>query len=178
MVFISGRLSLDLAHTGGPGPYKVFERLHTPDDLAHWLALSPLGIESLHLTNTDLKRAHQLRWAIYQAATSVRLGQEPEVSDLKIINSAAAWTPLVPQLGAENLQHEWQEPVTGKAALSTIARDAIDLLTNHATLPIQKCANPTCNLLFVDYSRAGKRKWCSMERCGNLTKVAKYRKKH
>ena len=30
-------------------------------------------------------------------------------------------------------------------------------------------------LLFVDQSRPGSRRWCSMQRCGNLAKVRSYR---
>lgn len=177
MVFISGRISLDLAHTGGPGPYGVFERLHTPQHLAHWLALSDLGLENVTVTPADLRRTRSLRWAIWQAASAVRLGHPPEPGDLELINKSAASAPLVPQLNGDATRQNWQIPVTVKAALSSIARDAIDLLAGHTVLPIQQCANPTCALIFVDYSRSGKRKWCSMERCGNLIKVAKYRKK-
>ncbi|MFE7743242.1 CGNR zinc finger domain-containing protein [Nocardia sp. NPDC057455] len=32
-----------------------------------------------------------------------------------------------------------------------------------------------CGLLFVDASRPGRRRWCSMDRCGNLSKVRRYR---
>jgi predicted RNA-binding Zn ribbon-like protein len=174
-LFISGRLCLDFAHTGGPGPYKKFERLHTPADLSLWLSMSELTLKNTSTTQADLKRAHKLRWAIWQAANALRVGDVPAAPDIEIINKTAALPTLVPVLNHAGAQHAWQQPVTAQAALATIARDAIELFSHHTELPIQQCANPNCPLLFVDNSRAGKRKWCAMERCGNLMKVAKYR---
>ncbi|WP_327121301.1 CGNR zinc finger domain-containing protein [Nocardia sp. NBC_01730] len=37
------------------------------------------------------------------------------------------------------------------------------------------CAADDCCLLFVDASRPDRRRWCSMDRCGNLGKVRRYR---
>lgn len=176
MLFISGRISLDLAHTGGPGPYKVFERLHTPDDLSVWLTICELELNNVTVTQTDLKSAYKLRWAIWKAANAVRLGRQPERTDVEVINTIAAKPALAPAFDADRQHAIWRQPATAQAALVYIARDAIDVLSHHTQSPIQQCENPNCPLLFVDYSRAGKRKWCSMGRCGTMMKVAKYRK--
>lgn len=176
-LFISGRLSLDFAHTGGSGKYSMFERLHTPDDLTLWFSLSELSLEKVSITQIDLKHAHQLRWAIWKVANALREDKLPSSKDIKIINIRAAKPTLVPILGKNGIQQEWQQTTTAEAALATIARDAIDLFSHQDKIPIQQCDNPTCPLLFVDYSRPGKRQWCAMERCGNMAKVARYRKK-
>jgi predicted RNA-binding Zn ribbon-like protein len=61
------------------------------------------------------------------------------------------------------------------AALSAIARDVIDLLDGPLGHRIRVCAADDCGLLFVDASRPGTRRWCSMQRCGNLAKVRTHR---
>lgn len=175
-LFISGRLSLDFAHTGGPGPYQKFERLHTPVDLSLWFALSELSLEATTVTPADLQKAHELRWAIWQTANALRERKLPEVHDIQIINKAATTPPLTPMLDGTTSKQLWQRPATARAALSTIARNAIEVFTHQDHAPIQQCAGSNCALLFVDNSRSGKRKWCAMERCGNMAKVAKYRK--
>jgi predicted RNA-binding Zn ribbon-like protein len=167
---------LDFAHTGGRGAYKIFERLHTQAELSLWFAISELSLEKVSVTQGDLKNAHQLRWAIWKAANALRESKRPSSKDIKIINERAAVPTLVPMLGENGMQNGWQQPTTTKAALATIARDAIELFSHQDHLPIQQCANHSCPLLFVDFSRAGKRRWCSMQRCGNMTKIAKYRK--
>ncbi|HEY3015336.1 MAG TPA: CGNR zinc finger domain-containing protein, partial [Nocardioides sp.] len=57
------------------------------------------------------------------------------------------------------------------AALATIARDAVDLFGSRAAARIRVCASHDCGLVFVDTSRPGARRWCSMERCGNRAKL-------
>jgi CGNR zinc finger/Bacteriocin-protection, YdeI or OmpD-Associated len=60
--------------------------------------------------------------------------------------------------------------------LSAVARDAIDVFGTAAVRArLRRCSNPLCALLFVDSSRPGKRAWCTMRRCGNLSKLARYR---
>lgn len=61
------------------------------------------------------------------------------------------------------------------AALSVLARDAIDLFGGPLARRVRVCAAEDCGLLFVDASRPGRRRWCSMQRCGNLAKVRKHR---
>ena len=57
----------------------------------------------------------------------------------------------------------------------TIARDAVELFGSSVVERLRQCQNPACPLLFVDASRPGKRAWCTMRRCGNLDKTARYR---
>jgi sugar lactone lactonase YvrE len=40
---------------------------------------------------------------------------------------------------------------------------------------IRVCASDDCSLLFVDASRPGQRRWCSMNTCGRRAKMATYR---
>jgi len=67
-------------------------------------------------------------------------------------------------------QRSWAVPITGPELLSTVARDAIELLTGPMAARIRQCAGQTCSLIFVDTSPPGRRRWCSMERCGNIDK--------
>lgn len=39
---------------------------------------------------------------------------------------------------------------------------------------VRQCAHEECILYFLDLSKSGKRKWCSMETCGNRKKAAKH----
>lgn len=45
------------------------------------------------------------------------------------------------------------------------------------TIPIHRirnCMHSQCRLYFVDTSKSGKRRWCSMELCGNRQKAAEF----
>ena len=176
-LFIAGRVSLDLAQSGGEGEYAELERLRKPDELARWLLMSELELELAEVSATDLQQARDLRRAIWQAANQLRKGELPRIDDIAVINAVASQGALVPLYKVENGSMEWQQPTSAKAALATIARDAIELFAHQQDTPIQQCQAHDCMLLFVDASRSGKRRWCAMERCGNRAKVAKFRRK-
>ncbi|GAA0262401.1 hypothetical protein GCM10009527_068010 [Actinomadura nitritigenes] len=51
-----------------------------------------------------------------------------------------------------------------------MARDALDLVTSPALGRVRACAGADCGALFLDTSRPGTRRWCSMNTCGNRAK--------
>ena len=114
-----------------------------------------------------------LRHAITRAAFAAIAGEPPRAEDVAAINAAARAAPLVPQLALPG-GARWA-PGTAAQALSTLARDAVDLFAGPLAGRIRVCAGERCGLLFVDASRPGRRRWCSMERCGNLAKTRAYR---
>ncbi|MEK5040445.1 CGNR zinc finger domain-containing protein [Sporosarcina sp. FSL K6-3457] len=61
------------------------------------------------------------------------------------------------------------------ALTSLIALDALKLITSNQVSNIRRCANPDCVLLFIDTH--GRRKWCSMNICGNRSKVTRHQQK-
>jgi len=42
---------------------------------------------------------------------------------------------------------------------------------------VRQCAADDCALMFVDTSRPGQRRWCSMDLCGNRSKTQSYRRR-
>jgi len=56
-----------------------------------------------------------------------------------------------------------------------VAHSALDLLRSPMHGRIRECAGAGCGWLFVDTSKAARRRWCSMESCGNRAKVQRHR---
>jgi predicted RNA-binding Zn ribbon-like protein len=172
-----GRLCLDLAVTGGDGPYARFETLHGADDLSRWLAECELAVRGVATTPVDVAAARRLRRAIWNGAEAVVDGGSPAIGDLALINAAAARPPLVPSLDPA-LGRAWHEPRV-EQAFSDVARDAIALLSDPAQRArLRRCASPDCELIFYDSSRPGRRRWCSTERCGDRMRARAYRARH
>ncbi|MGW5316474.1 CGNR zinc finger domain-containing protein [Nocardia thailandica] len=170
--FRTGRACLDLVHTGGEGEHAAWEIVHTATDLAHWLGVI-LELPEVTAEDADLAAFRTLRAALSRAAFGAADGNPPDPADIAAVNAAAAVPPLVPRLGVDGTR-TYPSP-TARAALSTLARDAVDLFSGPLATRIRVCASDTCGLLFVDASRPGRRRWCSMDRCGNLAKVRAYR---
>lgn len=170
--FRSGCAAIDLVHTGGEGEFAAWEIVHTVDDLRRWVALL-LELDDLAADRSDLTALRTLRAAITHCAYGLAAGNPLQPRDIEALNAAAAEPPLVPVLHPDGTRG-YSAP-TARAALSTLARDAIALFSGPSATRIRVCAADDCRLLFVDTSRPGRRRWCSMERCGNLSKVRRYR---
>ncbi|MET8828733.1 ABATE domain-containing protein [Streptomyces sp. NPDC004610] len=175
--FDPGALCLELLTTGGPGVFVRYEVLHAPADLAAWAARSrlPEGLE-LAVTDAELTTVREVRDALFRLAADRAHGRPADPARLAVLNAAAAEPPLVPLLTADG-RRTWARggAATGTQLLSTVARDAIDLFSGPYADRVRECGSGTCSLLFVDTSRPGRRRWCSMEHCGNLAKVRAHR---
>lgn len=170
--FDAGALCLDFAHTGGEGEYAIYETLHHPADLAQWLAQPPLAAAvTTPVTARELAAAKTLRQAIWDVAHDCAAGRRPAATTVAVINRAAAAPALVPALADDGATAEWASPVRATQALSTMAREMIDLLSGPLAGRVRECAGDNCPLVFVDSSRPGARRWCAMERCGNRHKL-------
>jgi predicted RNA-binding Zn ribbon-like protein len=69
------------------------------------------------------------------------------------------------------IEAEWRVPWLAVQSLLQLLDDRADRL--------RKCANPDCVLWFLDTTRSGTRRWCSMSACGNRLKARRhYRRRH
>lgn len=179
--FDPGALCLELLPTGGPGPLAYFEVLNEPADLVRWAEESrlPDGLAAgagagLVVSAAEVAEARALRDALWRLTEGHVRGAPPGPDDLATLNDAAAHPPLTARLTADG-GRAWAAGGTGTGLLATVARDAVDLFTGAHAHRIRACGAHDCRLLFVDTSRPGKRRWCSMERCGNRAKVRAHR---
>lgn len=171
--FDPGAACLEFAHTGGEGFRAVYETLHTPADLAAWVQ-AHLEVEPAPVDGPDLADARRLRNAIWACADAVVAGDPLPAAAVDGINEVAARAPVVPRID-ERRRRAPALPVTAGQVLSTLARDAVDLFAGPMAGRLRRCSGTNCFLVFVDTSRPGRRRWCSMERCGNRAKVAAFR---
>ena len=175
--FAAGRLSLDLALTVGERWRRSFERLRTPSDLGRWLELAGLVSPAPTVGPAELSAARELREAIFGLARRAMDGRPAMASDLAVVNEWASRPDLPPWLTGIGRTVHRPSPDAVPAALATIARDAVDLFGGPLAARVRECAAPDCSGLFLDGSRAGARRWCSMTACGNRAKVAAYRRR-
>ncbi len=169
-------LTLALLDTGGRTPIRAhFERLRTAKDLTAWLT-STIGVP-VRTTAADLVAATDLREAVFEAIRARTRGDVIGHRARETINAAASVPPLVTALDPTGRDVRWQQRPTVGAALSAVARDAIDLLTGTMADRVRECANPECEIVFVDTSPPSARRWCAMGRCGNLLKNRDYRRR-
>lgn len=174
--FDSGSLALDFAYTGPLGGPDASadsprETLRSPDDLTSWLATR---LPSAAAGDRDLADALTLRGAIGRLALAASAGATADSRDVDLLNLYAATPDIPPRLPGGALQAGRTDPRAAQA-LSTIARDAVALFSGTTPGTIRECDADDCGLVYLDTSRAGNRRWCSMQRCGNRHKVRAHR---
>jgi predicted RNA-binding Zn ribbon-like protein len=173
--FEPGALCLAFIVTGGRDQPR-FETMHRPGDLGRWIQ-DVLAARVGGLTRPALAHAKQLREAIWDLADATADGEPLPAPAVDELNRWAARPTLVPRVGLDG-RGEWARGTTAEQALAEIARDAVALFTGPLAARVRRCEGVRCALIFADASRSGRRRWCSMQRCGNRAKVRAFRERN
>jgi predicted RNA-binding Zn ribbon-like protein len=175
-VLVGGRPSLDLVATLGRRHAEPVERIPDPDTLARWFVEAGVAPAEPVVDESDLRRARALREAVHALVQSTIDRRAHDGAAIEQINRHAADPDLPTRLDrrAGGLVAV-AVPGDARAALACVARDAVRLLGGPQARRIKECAHPDCSLVFLDETQSGRRRWCSMDRCGNLVKTAGYR---
>ena len=191
----SETLAIDFANTRyWRGSRVPSESLTGPADLVDWAgstALVPVSLVqrcrarwAAHPKEGEAALADALGWreAIYRALAAASAGAEVSPDDVARLNAALARAPVRQRLGLDpdgpgGGGRGWAVGAvspSGDALLAPVLWSAGDLLTGGRLDKVRRCANPECGWLFLDDSRAGKRRWCSMSSCGNRAKARRH----
>ncbi len=192
-----GRLCLDFANTvSGDRGGKTRERLSSYADLVSWARQSG-AVDEPHArrlleqakgrpteAEATLREAVSLRETLYRTFVAVAERRSPDPSDVSHLSSA-----LGPALAHRRLVRTgaaftlgWDDlPSAFDAPLWRVAESAASLLSSPSDLErVRVCGmhdTHECSWLFMDATRAGTRRWCSMKDCGNKAKARRHYKR-
>lgn len=96
-------------------------------------------------------------------------GDAVRVLDSELALAARRW-----RLSDDGSVVRWRWPADDPAlVLARVAVASAELLTSDPPMLVRRCAGAEwgCGWLFVDRSRGARRRWCSMEVCGNRAKA-------
>ncbi|WGW11150.1 CGNR zinc finger domain-containing protein [Saxibacter everestensis] len=178
-LFIGGATCLDFVNTlRDRWAEEPTETLREPADLAAWSAAAGVAETLLPIDDGDLARAVTVRAVLFRLLTQ---SDDIGAADIALLNKLAAAAPR-PVLGriqaAELPTVRPPRATTANDILGLVIADALELLAEHGTAPVKECEHPRCGLRYLDASRGGRRRWCSMQRCGNRAKVRRYDRNH
>jgi predicted RNA-binding Zn ribbon-like protein len=127
-----------------------------------------------------LRRARQLREALYRVLRALMRGRSPASSDLRQVNAELTASRLAERLALREGRLAWEWPGSSRrleSPLWLLARRAERLLTSGELERLRQCGGESCGWLFLDQSRNRSRHWCTMQDCGNVSKVRRYRER-
>jgi predicted RNA-binding Zn ribbon-like protein len=186
-------LCLDFANTLAWRGSAPSESLHGLPDLVQWCAssgsvlagaIAGSGTNGIWAERHPAQAAAIFRGSIAIRETTYRIfhavasGNAPADGDLSELNRALKETPArsaVQRIGAGfGWRVEGNPLVTASALLAPVLWSAGDLLTGPQLARVRECANGKCLWLFLDESKNGTRRWCSMSACGNRAKAHRH----
>lgn len=182
-LLIGNTISVDFVNTESMRDGAIVDSLQSEGDLLRWARAAGLEV--------DLARAkagsrgelapevRELRAALRRLFEACIQAQRPSASDLSRVNTFLTAPAPAPPLWYRSGQFGRGSRAIGDrhGVLARVAEDAAAVLTGAERGALRRCAGEHCVLLFLDRSRAGGRRWCSMDVCGNRSKVAAHYKR-
>ena len=184
--FIGGHPAVDFTNT-------VFTRympsddndlLNSPRDIGNWFQVAGLATsqQAQAISGiTDpafLESIRDLRDASFSVFHALASADRPEPAAMGLLFDRAGngfsshrIAPGDTSLTSEIARFDDSESIT--AFLAAISVEASIVLPRQR---LRSC--PRCGWLFLDTSRGGRRRWCSMETCGNREKASRHRTRH
>ena len=177
--WLGGRPALDFVNTRRERWRRNVETLVTPADLSLWLQHAELTDRPMRVPKTVLAAARELREAIDACVSAVLAGDAPPAEAVTLVDDWLVHAGDRPQLRLEGgvpVLGERAAADSPRRALGMVAFDAAQMLGTPAERERMRiCGSETCSARFYDRSPAGKRRWCSMQTCGNAAKARRHR---
>ncbi|MEO3828289.1 ABATE domain-containing protein [Actinomadura sp. B10D3] len=172
----AGRLSLDFVRTlRFRGTDHTIEELPDLAAVTAWIEQCVPHVEG-PAGATGAAEARTVREAIHEMVTAAWRGERIPATVRDVVNGAAARPVPAPHMDAEG-DVRWQADDLVSAVLAVLSRDVLELVASPHLARLRQCAGTDCSALFLDLSRPGRRRWCSMDHCGNRAKKETLRRR-
>lgn len=174
--FVGGALCVDFSNTVRMVDGKETDLLPAREDFRRWAVEAGIAEEDDPPVSPDqFALAKALRDALNRFVRDIAVGFSP-VGGVAEINALLAHARYGPVLTTES------DGVSVRFAAGNITAEPIgriiasflDLVRSGAIRRLRKCENEHCILVFVDQSKAGRRRWCRMSTCGNREKSRRH----
>jgi predicted RNA-binding Zn ribbon-like protein len=189
-LFLGNHLALDFLNTRPLMDGQLTDLLSDFDALLTWFqaagVLRSTDAELLrqrwggsNRARRTLEAARALRESLREEILSWEGGAALHHTTLEELNRLMAAYPMRTRLKAnrEGVSAErWFEIEQPESLLAPLADSAAALFADADRDRVRKCDQ--CVLHFLDTSKKGTRRWCSMQFCGNRMKVAAYTARH
>jgi predicted RNA-binding Zn ribbon-like protein len=182
-------LCLDFANTLAYRGSTPAESLQNLDDLLKWCGDSAAvparliqelrGWRERHPKRAadTFKEAIAFRETIYRVFHAIASGTEPTEVDLDLVNRGLENAPPRSNVQRTGENFGWQveeSKISAPSILAAVLWSAGDLLVGSQLQKLRECSNDKCLWLFLDDSKNGTRRWCSMQSCGNRAKAHRH----
>ena len=171
--FVGGHIALDFVNTAEErGHSDAIDVLRTPADLRGGARYGLISAPAGHGDQAEFQRAIEARELLYAVLVARRPGQPATPGQLARLSELGAAAYRAGELLRDDdgtIGWRWDP-----ASLDTVRQIAvtatIDLLRTQPSARLKQCPGDRCNWFFLDTTKRGNRRWCSMAECGQDAK--------
>ena len=189
---IGGHLALDFVNTVDwrADPTRRRDLLVAFEDLLAWAKASTLlGTAELRAMRAaarrdeaaatrSLGRVRRLREVLARVLAAAGRNTRPPDRDVRLLNAFLVAALRHRRLEIRGTTFFWSwtdgERDPFDSLIWPIVLAAAELLASDSRTQIRECAGEGCGWLFLDTSRNRRRRWCTMESCGNRAKARRF----
>ncbi|HEX7964399.1 MAG TPA: CGNR zinc finger domain-containing protein [Gammaproteobacteria bacterium] len=191
--WVGGHVALDFANTvSGTKSDSPGSHLHGYQDLLEWCRRADLigPISSANLSAGSEKAQAEAfdealalvksLQALFLAASRHEVLPQPALDHLNtLVQKTAPWRRIAAcDEGGRKVSCGWDfKGAPPLAVLGPIVWRAVELLESGPLDRIKQCCADDCGWVFLDTSKNRSRQWCSMQTCGNVSKVRRFRER-
>ncbi len=178
--FIAGHVALDFVNTAEErGHPDAGDALRTVADLRLWGQRSGVISGGAAGDGPPLElpaalEARELLYRLFLDAARGRRASSGDLSRLSGLASAAYQAARLEQKADGSLGWHW-DPAQLATVRHVAVTSAVTLLGQGPVARLRQCPGDHCGWFFLDSTKRGNRRWCSMSECGQDAKTAKRR---
>jgi predicted RNA-binding Zn ribbon-like protein len=181
-MFLGDHPVMDLLNTVARPADEVIDLWQSDADVLRWLTHTGLlqtdDIPSLR-PGSLLESARQLRETVRTIIVQRKKRRQPDLTPLNsLLAKANSFTRLTKSpAGPLELERRYNAR-SPEQLLAPLAEFAASFIATADFNLVRPCEGEGCILWFYDRTKSHRRRWCSMEVCGNRHKVAAYRSRN
>ena len=192
--FVAGHVALDFVNTAEErGHPDAGDSLRTVDDLRLWGqrrgvltsgAVGTSGASGADGSDGDAGRAElaaaiearELLYELFLCRVRGRRAPDPDRARLSLLASEAYQAASLDEEADGRLGWRWDPSRLASVRHVAIAT-AVELLSQSPTARLRQCPGDHCGWFFLDTTKRGNRRWCSMSECGQEAKTLRRRQR-
>lgn len=179
-LFIANRFSLDLVNTIVVVDGKEADLLIDHASVSIWLDAQGLSLSqpmrAEHMCELKALRNLIRQWVLSESQYDREISNGIDVLN-KHLEQHQTVKQLVVSAGKFHLETK-QQKLTPQGLLRKVVVDFAELLAADQLSLVKQCSGERCILVFLDVSKSKRRRWCSMDGCGNRAKASAFYHNH
>jgi predicted RNA-binding Zn ribbon-like protein len=168
---IGGRPALDLVNTvSWPDRPRRHDWFSSPVNVERWLRA--VGLPARRVTAGDLGAIAGVRAAVTEVIRPLARGAAPRRGAVEALNPLVQAAASRRRIDPATLGWTWPRAASATELFDPVLADAADIVTTDWGGRLKHC--PSCDWVFLDETRNGRRRWCDMADCGSRAKARDY----